>query len=251
MAPFRKTEALIPLRVLDLHIHLLKVQRSEKPRLLASFEKKLEHARSALATLQAEMKALKLEGSKREHEVKEHDERIKKLDEQARQLKKNDEFHAMMKEVSGIKADRGRVEDGLLDIYMQIDEKAKLEKLRAEEARQAEAGHAEARTKVEAEIAELDRQMGELSSRRSSFTQAVEREILRLYERVLEAKDDGVALAAAGKYEVIEDKGKMTYWQCDGCSMGLTSQDVNLLLAGRDVQSCRNCSRLLYITTTA
>jgi hypothetical protein len=247
MALPRKTEALIPLQELDLQIHKLKVQRAEKPKLLASHEEKLARTRATLEALQAEMKVHKLEGSKREHSVKEFDEKVKKLDDQSRQLKKNDDFHVMMKEISGIKADRSRVEDGLLDIYMQVEEKGKLEKIRLEEVRQAEAEHAEARKKVEAEIVVLDRDIEEVSSRRASLTEGVDREILKLYQRVLQAKDDGVALALAGKYEVVEDEGKMAYWQCDGCSVGLTSQDVNILLAGRDLHSCRNCSRILYI----
>ncbi len=247
MAPLRKTEALIPLQDLDLQIHRLRVQRAEKPRLLATYEGKVTRTRSALETLQAEMKALKLDSHKREHAVKECDERIKRLDDQGRLVKKNDEYQALQKEISGIKAERGRVEDGLLDIYMQVDEKAKLEKLRQEEVRQAEAEHDEARRKVEAEIVELDRQIEEQASRRAALTQAADREILRLYERVLEAKDDGVALAAVGKYEVVEDEGRVTYWECQGCSVGLNSQDINILLAGRDVHVCRNCSRILYI----
>ncbi len=247
MAPSRKSEALIPLQELDLQIHRLKVQRSEKPQLLGPRREKVARARSSLETLQAEIKAVRLESAKREKTVREFDEKINKLEEQARQLKRNEDYHAMMKEISGLKADRGRVEDGLLDLYMQLDEKSKLEKLRQEEVRAAEADLSEEQRKVDAEIAVIDAQIAELSSRRSALTAAVDPEMLRLYERVLRAKDDGVALAAAGKYEVIEEEGKAAYWQCEGCSVGLTSQDVNLLMAGRELQVCRNCSRILYL----
>lgn len=247
MAPLRKSETLIPLQELDLQIHRLRVQRAEKPRALVPLEEDLARARRALELLQSEMKALRLEGAKREKAVKEFDEKIHKLDEQSRLLKRNEDFHAMMKEISGLKADRGRVEDGLLDIYMQLDEKGKLEKVRQEEVQAAEGRLVESRRAVEAEVSDLDRRIAELSSRRSDLTRGLDREILKLYERILEAKEDGVALAAAGKYEVVEDEGKTSYWQCDGCGVGLTSQDVNILLAGRDLHVCRNCSRILYI----
>jgi predicted nucleic acid-binding Zn-ribbon protein len=243
----RKTDALIPLQELDLQVHRLRVQRAEKPRQLAASEEKLAHARRNLEALQAEIKALKLEGQKREHAVKEYDEKIAKLQAQALQARKNDEYQAFQKEISGVKADKGRVEDGLLDIYMQIDEKAKLEKVRQEELRQAESEHAAARKKVEGEIEALDRQIEELLSRRQGVTSGVEKEVLRLYERILEVKEDGMALAAVGKYEVVEEEGKVTYWQCEGCGVGLNMQDVNLLMIGKDLQTCRNCSRILYL----
>ncbi len=243
----RKTDPLIPLQELDLQIHLLKVQRAEKPRQLASSEEKVAHARKNLEALQAEIKALKLEGGKRELSVKEFDDKISRLQAQAMLAKKNDEYQTFQKEISGIKADKGRVEDGLLDVYMQVDEKAKLEKVRQDELRQADAEHAASKKRIEGEMGEVDRQIEEQLGKRSGLAAGVDREIVKLYDRVLAAKDDGLALSAVVKYEAVEDEGKVTYWQCAGCGMGLNMQDVNLLIMGRDLQFCRNCSRIMYL----
>jgi predicted nucleic acid-binding Zn-ribbon protein len=245
--PPRKADALIPLQELDLQIHKLKVQRAEKPRQLASAEKKVAHAKDNLAAVQAEIKALKLEASKRELLVKECDAKIEKLVTQSMTAKKNDEYQAFQKEISGMKADKLRVEDGLLDLMMQSDEKAKLEKLRQEELKQADDEHAAAKKKLEAEMMVDDREIEAMLARRSGVIGSTEKEIIRVYERVLAAKDDGVALSAVGKYETIEDEGKVVYWQCEACGVGLNMQDVNLLMMGRDLQFCRNCSRVMYL----
>jgi predicted nucleic acid-binding Zn-ribbon protein len=245
--PPRKADALIPLQELDLQIHKLKVQRAEKPRQLASAEKKVAHAKDNLAAVQAEIKALKLEASKRELLVKECDAKIEKLVTQSMTAKKNDEYQAFQKEISGMKADKLRVEDGLLDLMMQSDEKAKLEKLRQEELKQAEDEHAAAKKKLEAEMMVDDREIEAMLARRSGVIGSTEKEIIRVYERVLAAKDDGVALSAVGTYETIEDEGKVVYWQCEACGVVLNMQDVNLLMMGRDLQFCRNCSRVMYL----
>jgi predicted nucleic acid-binding Zn-ribbon protein len=245
--PPRKADALIPLQDLDLQIHKLKVQRAEKPRQLASAEKKVAHAKDNLAAVQAEIKTLKLEASKRELSVKECDVKIDKLVTQSMTAKKNDEYQAFQKEISGMKADKLRVEDGLLDLMMQSDEKAKLEKLRQEEVKQAEDEHAVAKKKLEAEMMVDDREIEAMLAKRSGVIGSTEKEIIRVYERVLAAKDDGIALSAVGKYEVIEDEGKVVYWQCEACGVGLNMQDVNLLMMGRDLQFCRNCSRVMYL----
>jgi len=246
MAP-RKADALIPLQELDLQIHKLKVQRSEKPRQLASAERKVAHAKENLAAVQAEIKALKLESSKRELSVKEFDGKIEKLQTQSMSAKKNDEYQAFQKEISGLRADKSRVEDGLLDLMMQVDEKAKLEKLRHEEVKQAEEEYAVAKKKLEGEMAVDDREIEGLLAKRKDIASVSDKEMIRVYERVLAAKDDGVALAAVGKYETIEDVGKVVYWQCEACGVGLNMQDVNLLMMGRDLQFCRNCSRVMYL----
>jgi len=248
--PPRKTDPLIPLQELDLQIHQLKVQRSEKPRQLASFEEKQAHSKKNLETIQAEIKALKLEGAKRELSVKEYDDKIAKIQGQSMLAKKNDEYQAFQKEISGIKADKSRVEDGLLDIYMQVDEKTKLEKVRHEEVKQSEGEHAAAKKRIEAEMESLNRDIEQVLSKRSGLTSSVDKETLRFYDRVLEAKEDGLALSAVVKYETIEDEGKVTYWQCEGCGVGLNMQDVNLLMMGKDLQFCRNCSRILYLKPT-
>ena len=245
--PPRKADALIPLQDLDLQIHKLKVQRAEKPRQLASAEKKVAHAKDNLAAVQAEIKALKLEASKRELSVKEFDAKIEKIQVQSMSAKKNEEYQAFQKEISGMKADKLRVEDGLLDLMMQSDEKAKLEKLRQEELKQAEDEHTAAKKKLEAEMAVDDREIEAHLAKRAGLVAGAEKEIIRVYERVLAAKDDGVALAGVSKYETIEDEGKVVYWQCEACGVGLNMQDVNLLMMGRDLQFCRNCSRVMYL----
>jgi predicted nucleic acid-binding Zn-ribbon protein len=243
----RKTDALIPLQQLDLEIHKLKVQAAEKPRILAPVEARLAHVKEKHAALQAEIKALKLEGAKRELSVKEFDDRITKITTQSMTAKKNEEYQAYQKEISGQKAEKARVEDGLLDIYMQVEEKAKLEKVRLEEVKTAETQFAAAKAESDKDVAVLNRQLEEELGKRAAIAGAVEKEVLRVYERVLRAKDDGLALAPAEKYEVIEDEGKVIDWRCGGCAATLNLQDVNLIMMGREVHFCRGCSRLLFI----
>lgn len=243
----RKIDALIPLQQLDLEIHKLKVQAAEKPVLLAPVEAKLAHVKEKLAALQAEIKALKLEGAKRELSVREFDDRVAKISAQSMTAKKNDEYQAYQKEISGVKAEKARVEDGLLDIYMQVEEKAKLEKVRQEEVAAAEKDYAAAKKVSDAQVAELTRGIEEKLGQRSALAGAVEKEVLRVYERVLQAKDDGLALAPAEKYELIEEEGKVVDWQCGGCNMSLNLQEVNLLMMGKEIHYCRSCSRLLFM----
>jgi predicted nucleic acid-binding Zn-ribbon protein len=138
------------------------------------------------------------------------------------------------------------VEDGLLDIYMQVDEKGKLEKVRDGEVKAAEADHAAAKKKNDGEVADLDRRISELAAQREQLLGGVEKEILARYERVLKAKDDGVALAPVTIYESVEDEGVVKYWGCGGCSVKVPAQDVNQVKMGRDMVSCRSCSRILY-----
>jgi len=241
----RLTDHLMPLQQLDLEIHGLRTIRNDKPRDLAGQEQKLNRAKENLQAMLDEIKGLKLEVQKREHSVREFDDKIAKLTSQSMGAKKNDEYQVFLKEISGVKADKARVEDGLLDLMFQLDEKAKLEKIREGEVGAAEADHAVAKRKVEAEMAEVDRQLADLGARRKETLAGLDRDLLVQYERVLRAKDDGIALAPVLHLQVIEDEGLRKYWGCGGCSVEVNAQMVNDLKKGRDIVVCRSCSRLL------
>ena len=241
----RIIDLLVPLQELDLEIHALRTIRNDKPRDLAGQEQKLNRAKENLGAMLDEIKALKVEVQKRELNAREFDDKITKLTSQSMGAKKNDEYQVFLKEISGFKADKARVEDGLLDLMFQLDEKAKLEKIREGEVGAAEADYNVAKRKVEAEMAEVDRQLAEMNGRRRELLVGQDRDMLIQYERVLRAKDDGIALAPVLHLEVIEDEGLRKYWGCGGCSVEVNAQMVNDLKKGRELVSCRSCSRLL------
>ena len=241
----RLTDALVPLQHVDIEIHRLRTIRNDKPRDLAGQEQKLGRAKENLGAMLDEIKGLKLEVQKREHSIRDFDEKIAKLTAQSMGAKKNEEYQVFLKEISGVKADKARVEDSLLDLMFQLDEKGKLEKIREGEVGAADAEHQVAKKKVEAEMAEVDAQLANLTTQRKASTEGLDRDLLTQYERVLRAKEDGIALAPVVKYEVYEDEGPRKYWGCGGCSVEVTSQMVNDLKKGREIVVCRSCSRLL------
>lgn len=244
----RRTDALIPLQEIDHDIHRVRSVRDEKPRNLAHLEERLQRAKDNLQAMKDEIKALKLEIQKRDTSIKEFDDRINKLTGQSMQAKKNDEYQAFLKEISGVKADKSRVEDGQLDLMFQADEKGKLERLREAELKTVEGEYGTAKKKIEAEMAELDKQIDALEARRREAVAGVDKEILDLYQRVLKAKDDGLALVPVVVFESVEQEGVRPYPGCGGCSVEITKQMLNELKRGKEIIFCRSCSRILYDT---
>mgnify|MGYP001586213778 CR=1 FL=1 len=241
-----RVDSLIPLQALDAELHRLKGVRDEKPCQLAVVEERVNHAKSVYDAIRAEIKAIKLDAAKREFSVKEFDDRIVKVTTQMNMARKNDEYQALQKEISGQRADKARVEEGLLDLMYQVEEKTKLEKVRDGEVKAVEAEYATAKKKVDAEIVEADKAIAEVEGRRREAAAAIEKDLIVLYERILKAKDDGVALAPVEINVISEDEGMITYYNCGGCSGGVTKQDANELKKGRDLIKCRACSRMLY-----
>ncbi len=247
MASNQKVEGLVPLQEIDLSVYHLSARIEELPVQLHDAHEKVSRAKSNLEEIKAEIMSLKLEAGKRELTVKECDERITKLQTQANQAKKNDEYQGLLKEASAVKAERSRIEEGLLDILYQVDEKGKLDSLRKEDLEEAETVLKKEESRISSETGDLEKKLEEVTAKRDALASGVDPDVKNLYERVLQAKEDGLAIATVSKYRVIEASGKYIQWQCEGCSVEVTSQDVNLLLMGKEVITCRTCSRILLV----
>ena len=243
----QKVEALVPLQEVDLSVHDLTAEIEALPVQLGDAHDKVAHAQANLDEIKEEIKHLKLEAAKRELTVKECDVRITKLQTQANQAKKNDEYQALLKEASSVKAEKARIEEGLLDILYLVDEKGKLFSLRQEDLKEAEGSLSKEESRISSETGALQSKLNEVTSKRSEIASGVERDVIDLYERILNVKEDGLAISNVSQYRVIEASGKILQWQCEGCSVEVTSQDVNLLLMGKEVLTCRTCSRILVV----
>ncbi len=247
----QKVEALVPLQEIDLSVYNLTAQIGELPVQLEDAREKVARAQANLDEVGEEIKRLKLEAAKRELSVKECDDRIAKLQTQANQAKKNDEYQALLKEASSVKAEKSRIEEGLLDILYEVDEKGKLNSLREEDSKEATGLLKKEEIRISSETGDLEKKLLDVRAEREQLSSSVDQDVMHLYDRILKAKADGLAIATVSKYRVIEASGKTIQWQCEGCSVEVTSQDVNLLLMGKDVITCRTCSRILLVKLEA
>lgn len=262
----KKVEALVPLQAVDMEIHKIRRQMTVKPAQLAQLASEVETRKKSVEAVKDEIKQLRMEQGRFDLEMKEKDEQIKKLQGSSLQAKKNEEYLAIMKQISGVEADKKSVEERWLTVDYKIDDANKRLKERQEELEEAEKRHAEEKKRIEAEVAALKVQLDEIESRRKGLLGGIDPELLSKYERILTSKvADGMALARVVRHPLFvrpEKKGKKKgappgpppergidefSWSCEGCQVGLTTQDVNMLLMGRDVILCRNCSRILYI----
>lgn len=236
---------LVPLQDLDLKIHRLRRGLAAVPPELAQIQQQMAEREAELAACVEKVKALRLEASKQEHKIAEIEEEIKKLDGNVRQIKKNDEYQILMKEISSKKADKSVVEDALLEAWrvMEYEE----DRRKGKETKMAEARKTleEARRKVEAQQVELRGQLQVEEARRGELRPVLDGELVKLYERTQNSKEDGRGLAPL---VAVEEGGRGPgSFVCGGCSVNLTLQDANLVYVGAEPVLCRTCARLLYL----
>lgn len=160
-------------------------------------------------------------------------ENIRKFQQQQFEVKSNDQYRALQKEIEAAKSRIRTLEDS------ELDRMERAEKARAEVTLQHKAADAE-KARVEKECEELGRrgealaaELAAIEAERASRIAGVDPVWLSRYERILNHVGDCAIVGV--------DHGT-----CGGCHMKLTPQAIHDARRGDSVSTCTFCGRLLY-----
>ncbi|HZT69472.1 MAG TPA: C4-type zinc ribbon domain-containing protein [Terriglobia bacterium] len=224
---------LIDLQRLDQEIAELSSQIEAFPSQIQAIEKQLNDFIHAHEERQRHLSANQKERRDLEGEIQLIRQKISKHKDQLYQVKTNEQYRAMLKEIEGEEENIRRIEDRILEKMIESEELQKLVKeaagrLDSEKARvAAEKIRLEAAAKASAD--ERDR----LAQERRELAGKLNQDVLARYERVRRGRG-GLALA-----EVRDGK-------CMGCNVLLRPQLYYDVRAGEGIYECENCARILY-----
>jgi len=229
------------LQSLDRQIFRLAKDRREKPKALDALDREVAGKRSLHDSALKDTKDARLEVEKKELDLKDREERRKRLEGQRDQAKTNKEYQAFNFEIAAAKSEGSKIEDEILKLMAVVDDSVK----KSGEAKQVldelASKFGEVKAVVDSELAKVDNELKVLREKRAAAAAAVSPEFMKIYDRIHKAKIDAVALAPA----VHEHKDDS--WRCGACHMDVNFQEVNVIMKGRDPVICRSCSRMLYI----
>jgi len=226
-------KTLIDLQEVDLKIAELTAQIDSLPSQIQTLEAQLndfihayEERKKRLATNQRERKEL-------EGEIKVIQEKIARHKDQLYQVKTNEQYRAMLKEIEGEEAKIRKLEDQILEKMIEAEE---LEKFVQEAAARVEGE--KARVAAEVRRLEAERQADleerdQAALRRKALETALSGGVLELYERIRKVRR-GVALAEARD------------GCCTGCNVRLRPQVYNEARANASLLTCETCGRILH-----
>jgi predicted nucleic acid-binding Zn-ribbon protein len=224
-------EALVRLQSLDARAGALRKEIAALPKHTAEIEKKLDaHTRQ----LGADKAALAANAKKRkaiEDDIKTHEGKISKLNDQMQQARTNDQYRAFQHEIEWCREAIRKAEDGILDL-MSEGEPLELNVKEAEKALAAEKQVVE-REKEEARkrTAEDESELARLVEDRNALAATIDSNLLNRYERVRQRWGTGVSDATSG--------------QCSECHIALRPQQFQDLKRG-DILFCQSCGRILF-----
>jgi len=231
-------KTVIELQQIDSKIAELSTQIDDLPAQIASLEANLREYVNAHEERQRRLGATLKERRELEGEIRVIQERISRHKDQLYQVKTNEQYRAMLKEIEGEEANIRKIEDQVLEKMIEAEE---LEKQVRDAAAQLEGEKARVALEIERlkELQQADmREREGLQGRRQELEAALDESVRSLYERIRQARR-GLVVA-----EVRDGL-------CTACNVRLRPQVYNDVRTGEALLTCDNCDRILYYVEPA
>ncbi len=215
------------IRQIQAEIKTLPLERSH-------LESQLAASVAGVDALKQKTRQVEIERKKLELDVGTRTESILRLKTQQYQTRKNDEFQALGHEIERYENEIHKLEDQELELMIEAD-KLKGEVEGAEKsARATKETISRQLSDLDAKSKALDNQQRELQKEREALAAEIEADLLDQFERLFNSKGDAAVVA-------------VEHGVCTGCHMKVTTATASRVKAGKEIVSCENCGRILYL----
>jgi hypothetical protein len=224
---------LLSLQKLDNKLSASRQRKKEIPERIQTMEHAFEEEKRRLEEHRQRLKEATLKQRQLEKRLLEGAEERKKKQKRLLEVKTNEEYKALLKEIDYAREADSGTEDEVLALLEEIDT---LEKTLTEEersTREKERGLREEKGRLELEAAEVDRENEILQRERKRVAAELDPAVLEDYEKI-RARRAGQAVVTVHK-EV-----------CPGCHMHVPPQTINEVLQTGEIRHCPFCLRILY-----
>ena len=227
-------EQLVSLQKCDLEMRALESRLEQIPKKIEELEKEVATERANVKAAEESLSESKKTRRTLEGELEILEGRIAKYKDQLMQVKSNDEYKAMQKQIQVAENEIGTKEDFILVEMEEIDG---LQSELARRKKELEEGLTHVRkleAELEAEASQLQDQLRERQTENEEISRSLPEDLLNSYQQIASSRG-GIAVAEA----------KDLF--CTVCNVRLRPQVLELLRLGESIQRCDNCTRILYM----
>jgi predicted nucleic acid-binding Zn-ribbon protein len=225
---------LLVLQKLDDKIGACKAREVEIPKQKTKFDIQRKRLKAELEQREQSITALQLEQKDCESTIEQRKAQILKYQQQLNDVKKNDEYQALLHEIELEKKQISAREERILNIMVELEAAAEA----SEEDKKRIQGETD---KLDALCAEIDDELGEAvairneqEKNRDPILSEVSADLIRRYNRLRRNYAKGKIVVPVNN-EV-----------CGGCHMHIRAQVAIEVMEGNKIHACQHCGRLLF-----
>ena len=228
-------QALLLLHGRDRRIISAETELGGLPDAHKAIQDKIDLERDTIAATQTELRELETRSNFLGNEVATIESKIAQQKTKQLEVKRNEEYQALEKEIASLQEKMSIHEEEQLEILMKIDDSRETMTL-------AEGKHTERANSLERQLAELDE--------REKFLQD---EIAGLKEEIKEACEEMDSGFLSGYERVKKVVRRPPYvvpvedQKCSGCNLRVSNDVVSSILVEEKLTSCDQCGRIVYV----
>lgn len=230
-------KSLLKVQEKDIKINSLNKESQILPEELKAVKETVRDIENKVKVKTEEIKKLQVAHKGLEVDLETKQDNIKKCEIQLFQLKTNEEYKAMQKQINDLKFECGLIEDKILEKMEEIEKAQKGLKGIDDTLGSAKKTLQDKEKEISAKIKVIEEEVGKLEVERDILAQEVPPDFLSRYNLIFKNKQ-GAAIVA------IENKA------CQGCHMALPPNVINEVRRGTQFIICDNCARILFYPNT-
>ena len=226
-------QSLLHLQQLDDKLLEMEQNKREFPDQILAWQKEFDEDKKGLEEKKKRQKDATLKQRNLEKELEESNQQLNKKESRKFDVKSNEEYRALLKEIDYTKGVTSKIED---DILMLFEELETLEKSIEEEEKTIQDKERQLRTdkkRLEQEIVSIDLECRNTQEERRKISLEMHKETLDDYEKTRHQR--------MGQAVVLVHKEV-----CPGCHMRIPPQTINEVLQTGEIRHCPHCRRILY-----
>jgi uncharacterized protein len=223
----------VELQTLDLEITRLQREVQKVPLEIAELEQQLQSSRQAWERARERHASIEQLRRRKERELEDLTAEQRRRQTRLFEIKTNQEYTAVLKEIDGFKERRSKLEDEILELFDQIEAAQGTLQDESARVREREAWFAQQRAAKDEDLKHVQSELERLMEERRRQASLLEPGMLQAYQRLLRSRG-GIAVVP------VKDGS------CLGCHVALTPQTYHELRRGDVLITCANCQRILY-----
>jgi uncharacterized protein len=203
------------------------------PRQIHLAETHVQHCESQLEKTKAQAKALRIEGDKKQLQLKSNEDKVKDLRRKLNAATSNREYQLLLEQIAADEMADSVLADEILEALDKID----TFQSNIAEAETALAAAVQRAAEVRDEVAQrepaLKTDIARLEAELRQAEATLPKEIHDLYARIVRKKGEDALAVIESQY-------------CGGCNQQIPLNSCNMVMLGQPV-ACKTCGRLLYM----
>ena len=226
-------KSLIELQVIDTAIADLIRQKNRLPEIINEAKQFLTASQADLLNVKTSYDNLLKEKRTKEQAVEDEDAKIEKLKSRTSQIKTNEEYQALIREVDAAKKAKNTQEDALLVVLEKIEEVKNDLQAKEQKTKEEEKKFAAEESRIKADFTIVEDELNKFLKSRDEHGSRIGKDLLKRYTQLFESKNN-LAVAAVKN------------GNCLGCHMNIPPQTLTEIKKNSKIIQCFNCSRILY-----